>query len=49
VEMAGRFAGTGDVNSFWEHIRTGDDCIHRFSEQELRAAGVQSELHKRMA
>ena len=44
VGMAGRFPGARDVECFWENLAAGVESITFFSEQELRAAGVEAEL-----
>ncbi|HLL45451.1 MAG TPA: polyketide synthase, partial [Longimicrobiaceae bacterium] len=46
VGMSGRFPGAGSVEEFWRNLRGGVDCITRFSEEELLAAGVRSDLVK---
>ncbi|MBV9773028.1 MAG: amino acid adenylation domain-containing protein, partial [Gemmatimonadetes bacterium] len=43
VGMAGRFPGAWSVEEFWDKIRGGVDCITRFTEEELLAAGVSPE------
>src|SRR5512139_1485782 len=45
IGMAARFPGAPDIATFWENLRTGQETIHFFTDEELRAAGVaQSEL-----
>jgi amino acid adenylation domain-containing protein len=44
VGMAGRFPGARDVEELWRHLRDGVDCIYRFSDDELLAAGVAADL-----
>jgi len=44
VGMAGRFPGAPNVNQFWHNITHGEEAITRFSDDELRAAGVPEEL-----
>lgn len=44
IGMAGRFPGSSDVEAFWRDLRDGVERITRFSEAELRAAGVADEL-----
>ncbi len=44
VGMSGRFPGAGTVEEFWRNLREGVDCITRFSEEELLAAGVRADL-----
>ncbi|HEX6498629.1 MAG TPA: SDR family NAD(P)-dependent oxidoreductase [Micromonosporaceae bacterium] len=43
VGMSGRFPGAGDVAQLWENIRAGRSGITRFTDEELRAAGVPEE------
>jgi acyl transferase domain-containing protein len=43
VGMAGRFPGAPDVESFWRNLREGVHSIRFFSDDELRAAGVDPE------
>jgi acyl transferase domain-containing protein/acyl carrier protein len=40
IGMAGRFPGADDLEAFWANLRDGVDSISRFSDDELRAAGV---------
>ena len=40
VGMAGRFPGASTVEDFWHNISTGTESITRFTDSELRAAGV---------
>ncbi|MFG1710516.1 SDR family NAD(P)-dependent oxidoreductase [Nonomuraea sp. M3C6] len=44
VGMSGRFPGASDVAELWSVIRAGASGITRFSEEELRAAGVPDDL-----
>ncbi|HEU0016712.1 MAG TPA: type I polyketide synthase, partial [Longimicrobium sp.] len=44
IGMSGRFPGADDVDAFWSNLRAGRDAITRFSEDDLRAAGVPDEL-----
>jgi acyl transferase domain-containing protein/acyl carrier protein len=44
VGMAGRFPGADDVGALWETVRAGRSGITRFTDDELRAAGVTEEL-----
>ncbi len=44
VGMSGRFPGAADVAEFWRNLRAGRDCISRFTETELRDAGVAADL-----
>jgi amino acid adenylation domain-containing protein/non-ribosomal peptide synthase protein (TIGR01720 family) len=43
VGMAGRFPKAASVEEFWRNVREGRDCISRFSDEELLAAGVGRE------
>ncbi|MBX6765569.1 MAG: SDR family NAD(P)-dependent oxidoreductase, partial [Actinomadura rubrobrunea] len=40
IGMAGRFPGAPDVETFWENLAQGRECITRLSDDELRASGV---------
>lgn len=40
IGMSGRFPGARDVNQFWENLRNGVDSVHRASEAEAAAAGL---------
>lgn len=42
IGLAGRFPGAGSVDELWEKVRDGVECIQRFSDAELEAAGVPS-------
>lgn len=40
VGLTGRFPGAKNVDEFWKNLQAGVETISRFSEQELRAAGL---------
>ena len=44
VGMSGQFPGAADVGELWANIRAGKSGITRFSDEELRAAGVPESL-----
>jgi acyl transferase domain-containing protein/acyl carrier protein len=44
VGMAGRFPGSNDVGELWTTIRNGRSGITKFTDDELRAAGVPEVL-----
>ncbi|GAA2696431.1 hypothetical protein GCM10010412_090320 [Nonomuraea recticatena] len=44
VGMSGRFPGASGVAELWSAIRAGASGITRFTDEELRAAGVPAEL-----
>ncbi len=44
VGMAGRYPGASSVEQFWWNITHGVESITKFSEAEMRAAGVPEEL-----
>ncbi|MEO7260843.1 MAG: type I polyketide synthase, partial [Jatrophihabitantaceae bacterium] len=44
VGMSGRFPGAADVAELWTTIRAGASGITRFTDAELRAAGVAEQL-----
>ncbi len=43
VGMAGRFPGADDLDAFWDNLRHGREAVVRFSDEQLRAAGVPPE------
>lgn len=47
IGMAGRFPGAADLDEYWRNLRDGIDSIARFSDDELRAAGVPDEQFTR--
>ena len=44
IGMAGRFPGARDIQTFWTNLRAGVESIHRFTDEELLAAGESPEL-----
>ncbi|MBV9774812.1 MAG: non-ribosomal peptide synthetase, partial [Gemmatimonadetes bacterium] len=40
IGMAGRFPGARDLDEFWSNLRSGVRSVRRFSDEELKAAGV---------
>ncbi len=44
VGMSARFGGARNLNEYWRNIRDGVESIRDFSEEELLAKGVASEL-----
>ncbi len=44
VGMACRFAGARSVEEFWNNLRNGVESVVRYSDDELRAAGVPDEM-----
>ena len=40
VGMSGRFPGARNLEAFWHNVRDGVESITRFSDDELRAAGI---------
>ncbi len=43
IGMACRFPGAENLDAFWQNLQDGVESIARFSEDELRAAGVAPE------
>jgi len=43
VGMSGRFPGAKNITEFWQNLRDGVESITFFSDEELRAAGVDDE------
>jgi acyl transferase domain-containing protein/thioesterase domain-containing protein len=44
IGMAGRFPGARNVTEFWENLRGGKESILDLTDDELKAAGIPSEL-----
>ena len=44
IGMAGRFPGAPDLPAFWQNLRDGVESIRRFTDDELRDAGVDERL-----
>src|SRR3954471_5904332 len=44
IGMVGRFPGARDLDAFWRNIRDGVESITFFSDEQLRAAGVDDQL-----
>jgi amino acid adenylation domain-containing protein len=44
IGMAGRFPGAPDLAAFWRNLEGGVESISFFSEEELLAAGIPSEV-----
>jgi len=40
IGMAGRFPGAADIETYWRNLCDGRECLTRFSDAELLAAGV---------
>ncbi|HXM57919.1 MAG TPA: type I polyketide synthase, partial [Candidatus Dormibacteraeota bacterium] len=40
VGMAGRYPSADDVGAFWDNLVAGRDCLTTFTDEELRAAGL---------
>ncbi len=44
VGMAGRFPGAGSVEAFWRNLVEGVESVTQFTDEQLRAAGVDPAL-----
>ncbi|HEY8943194.1 MAG TPA: type I polyketide synthase, partial [Polyangiaceae bacterium] len=47
VGMALRVPGAANPREFWRNVRDGTECIRRFSDEELMAAGERADLVRR--
>jgi phthiocerol/phenolphthiocerol synthesis type-I polyketide synthase E len=47
IGMSGRFPGARNLDEFWQNLRDGVDSVSSFSEDDLLAAGVSTELLKK--
>ncbi|HEV7376651.1 MAG TPA: SDR family NAD(P)-dependent oxidoreductase [Pyrinomonadaceae bacterium] len=43
VGMSGRFPGARNINEFWRNLRDGVESITFFTDEELRATGIEAE------
>ena len=43
VGMAARLPGASNVEQFWRNLRDGVESVRPFTDEELRAAGVDAE------
>jgi acyl transferase domain-containing protein len=43
VGMSGRFPGAKNIDEFWQNLRDGVESISFFTDEELRAAGIDEE------
>jgi acyl transferase domain-containing protein len=46
IGMAGRFPGARNLEEFWTNLREGRESVTQFSEEEVRAAGIDPSLYK---
>src|SRR6266568_617177 len=46
IGMAGKFPGAGNVEKFWENLRNGVESIVTFTDEQLRAGGVDETLRR---
>src|SRR5215831_18957600 len=44
IGMAGRFPGAPDVEQFWRNLQNGVEAISFFTDEELKASGVDPAL-----
>ncbi|AZK48522.1 type I polyketide synthase [Paenibacillus lentus] len=44
IGMAGRFPEARSIDEYWENLKNGKESVHFFSDEELAAAGIASEL-----
>ncbi|WP_254112816.1 type I polyketide synthase [Bacillus pumilus] len=47
VGLAGTFPGAPNVQAFWENVSQGKESVTFFTDEELKAAGVDEKLLKR--
>ncbi len=46
IGMAGKFPGAGNVEKFWDNLRDGIESIVTFTDEQLRAGGVDETLRR---
>ncbi|OXB23745.1 hypothetical protein B0A80_09800 [Flavobacterium tructae] len=40
VGISGKYPKSDNINEFWKHLMNGEELVHFYSDDELRAAGV---------
>jgi amino acid adenylation domain-containing protein len=43
IGMAGKFPGAGNINEFWENIKSGVESVAFYSDEELLASGIDQQ------
>ncbi|MFH7014639.1 beta-ketoacyl synthase N-terminal-like domain-containing protein [Flavobacterium sp. FlaQc-47] len=43
VGISGRYPKSATINEFWEHLKNGEELVHFYNDDELRAVGVSEE------
>lgn len=46
IGMAGRFPKSPTLEAFWGNVRDGVECLTRFSDEELAAAGIPDAIRR---
>jgi phthiocerol/phenolphthiocerol synthesis type-I polyketide synthase E len=46
IGLAGRFPGAKNIDEFWQNLQAGKESISFFSDSELEAAGIETEILK---
>ncbi|WP_434177916.1 beta-ketoacyl synthase N-terminal-like domain-containing protein [Bacillus stercoris] len=46
IGMAGRFPGAGNLDEFWNNLVNGKESISFFTDEELKASGIDDQLLK---
>ncbi|MBL3648685.1 type I polyketide synthase [Bacillus sp. RHFS10] len=46
IGMAGRFPGAGNLDEFWKNLVNGKESISFFTDEELKASGMDDQLLK---
>jgi phthiocerol/phenolphthiocerol synthesis type-I polyketide synthase E len=46
IGLSGRFPGAKNIDEFWQNLQTGKESISFFSDSELEAAGIETEILK---
>src|SRR5262245_39900312 len=42
IGMQGRFPGAGNIEEFWRNLQNGVESLKRFTEEEVKAAGIDT-------
>lgn len=45
IGLAGRFPEAETIDAFWQNLRSGENCLHKYSDAELDELGIPAETY----